>query len=357
MGERWLTTRQIELFAQWSRTGRAKGDPADEPPPPEFAEGWQLGEPDLVLTMPDEFTLPPDGPDQLQHFVVATNLAEDRLVAAVEFRPGNRRVVHHCVLFLDSTGAARKLDAATPEPGYLRFGSPGFLPTGSIGGWSVGNTARPLPGGMGRLLKQGSDLVMQIHYHPSGKKEVDRSSVGLYFVKRPIAESLAEPAKVVDAIWMADYRIDIPPGESNFERATQYTLPKDVILVGIVPHMHLIGRSMNVWAALPDGTRKSLIEIPDWDFNWQDEYYYERPFRLPAGTRIDVAARYDNSAANPANPSSPPARVTYGEQTTDEMLFCFFLLTTEKYEDLAKVILHSRVHDYQQPRPRYERAE
>jgi hypothetical protein len=259
-------------------------------------------------------------------------------------------------MFLDSNGVARKLDEATPEPGYLRFGSPGFLPTGTVGGWSVGNTARPLPNGMGRYLKKGSDLVMQVHYHPSGKEEVDRSSVGLYFVDKPIEELRAAPATSVGAIWMANYQIDIAPGESNFRRSTSYTLPKDVILVGIVPHMHLIGRTMNVRATLPDGTGKSLIQIADWDFNWQDEYYYERPFKLPAGTRIDVDASYDNSAENPANPSSPPARVTYGEQTTNEMLFCFFLFTTEKIKDLDDVMMHSRIHDFQQPRARTESA-
>jgi acetyl esterase/lipase len=356
VGERWLSDAQIALFARWAKTGRTQGDPADEPPPPKFAEGWQLGEPDLVLTMQHDYTVPPDGPDLLQHFVIPTDMGDDKLVAAVEFRPGNRRVVHHCVMFLDSNGAARKLDAATPEPGYLRFGSPGFIPTGGVGGWSVGNTARPLPNGMGRYLKKGSDLVMQVHYHPSGKEEVDRSSVGLYFVDKPIEQLRAEPAKSVGAIWMANYQIDIAPGDKDFRRSTTYTLPKDVILVGIVPHMHLIGRWMNVWATLPDGTRKSLIRVNDWDFNWQDEYYYERPFKLPAGTRLDVEASYDNSAENPANPSSPPQRVTYGEQTTDEMLFCFFVLTTEKFDDLEKVLMHSRIHDFQQPRGQTQSA-
>jgi hypothetical protein len=155
---------------------------------------------------------------------------------------------------------------------------------------------------------------------------------------------------------MANYQIDIPPGESDYRRSTSYTLPKDVVMVGIVPHMHLLGRSMDVRATLPDGAEKSLIRISDWDFDWQDEYYYQRPFKLPAGTRIDVDASYDNSAGNPANPSSPPKRVSYGEQTTDEMMFCFFLLTTEKPKDLDDVMMHSRIHDYQQPRLRTKSA-
>jgi len=139
--------------------------------------------------------------DLLQNFVIPIEIAEDKLVAAIEFHPGNKRVVHHAVLFLDDKGQARKLDAATPEPGYGNFGGPGFLPSGALGGWSVGNTARRLPNEMGRYLKKGSDLVVQVHYHPTGKVEVDQSEIGIYFVKKPVAESLQQPAKLVGSIW------------------------------------------------------------------------------------------------------------------------------------------------------------
>jgi hypothetical protein len=284
------------------------------------------------------------------------------MVAAIEFHPGNKRFVHHSVLFLDSNGVARKLDEATPEPGYSNFGGPGFAPTGALGGWSVGNTPRRLPNGMGRYLKKGSDLVMQIHYHPTGKEEVDQSEVGLYFIKKPVAETLKEPAKLVGSIWMANYEMDIPAGESSYSRTTSYTLPKDVIIVGVVPHMHLLGKSMRVTATLPgkangDTVEKTLIDIRNWNYNWQDEYYYERPFKLPAGTRLTVDAVFDNSADNPMNPSSPPKRVTWGEETDDEMLYCFFLLSAENTEDLIHVIYHNLQHDAEQPRARISRAE
>jgi hypothetical protein len=350
VGERWLTDRELDLFKTWAETGRAKGDDADLPPAPKFAEGWRLGQPDLIVKMPEPFTVPADGPDLLQNFVIPLNIAEDKLVAAVEFHPGNKRVAHHAVLFLDDSGTARKLDAVTPEPGYANFGGPGFLPSGALGGWSVGNTPRPLPNGMGRYLKKGSDLVVQMHYHPTGKQETDQSEIGLYFVKKPVAESLKEPAKLVGSIWMANYEMDIPAGETNYKRSTSYTLPKEVIMVGVVPHMHLLGKSMKVTATLPDKSVKTLIDIPNWNYNWQDEYYYERPFKLPAGTRLDVEAVYDNSADNPSNPSSPPKRVTWGDGTNDEMLFCFFLLSAEKTEDLIHVIFDNLRHDMRQPR-------
>jgi peroxiredoxin len=355
VAERWLTDRELELLKRWAETDRAKGEDADLPPTPSFAEGWRLGKPDLIVKMSEPFIVPADGPDILQNFVVPIDIAEDKLVAAVEFHPGNKRVCHHSVLFLDSSGSARKLDQATPEPGYANFGGPGFWPSGALGGWSVGNTPRSLPNGMGRYLKKGSDLVVQMHYHPTGKQETDQSEIGLYFVKKPVAESLKDSAKLVGSIWMANYEMDIAPGEKNYKRSTSYTLPKDVIMVGVVPHMHLLGKSMRVTATLPNKNVKTLIDIKNWNYNWQDEYYYERPFKLPAGTRIEVDAVFDNSADNPANPSSPPKRVTWGEGTKDEMLFCFFLLSSEKTEDLIHVIFDNLKHDGKQPRKAVEK--
>jgi hypothetical protein len=144
--------------------------------------------------------------------------------------------------------------------------------------------------------------------------------------------------------------MDIAAGDANYRRSTSYTLPKDVILVGIVPHMHLLGKAMKVTAKRPGSEIETLIDVPHWNYNWQDEYYYERPFKLPAGTVLTVEATFDNSASNPSNPSSPPQRVTWGEETTDEMLFCFFLLTAEKTEDLIHTIYDNLGHDLKQPR-------
>ena len=356
IGQRRLSDRELDLLADWVKSGCTFGDEADLPPAAIYAEGWQLGKPDLVVKMQERFRVPASGPDLLQNFVIPIKIPEDKLVAAVEFHPGNKRVVHHAVLFLDDKGQARKLDAATPEPGYGNFGGPGFLPSGALGGWSVGNTARRLPNDMGRYLKKGSDLVVQVHYHPTGKVEEDLSELGLYFVDKPVADSLKESAKLVGSIWMANYEMDIPAGEASYRRSTTYTLPKDVIMVGIVPHMHLLGKSMYVTATEPRQQPQVLIDIPTWNYNWQDEYYYERPIRLKAGTKLVVEAVFDNSAANPSNPSSPPKRVTWGEGTTDEMLFCFFLLTADRTEDLIHTIFDNLGHDLKQTRKNVDQS-
>lgn len=320
--ERRLSERELSLIADWASSGAPEGDAADLPPAPCFAEGWQLGEPDLVIKMAEPFEVPADGRDVFRNFVIPVDLDEDKLVAAIEFRPGNRRIVHHSILFLDSSGAARKKDAADPGPGYASFGGPGFLPSGSIGGWAPGGTPQVLRDGLGRPMKKGSDVVVQIHYHPSGKPEIDQSTVGIHYVKQ------GKP-KPVTAILIVDRGLYIPPGEKNYRLSGSYTLPFDVTFVGVTPHMHLLGREMKATATLPDGMVDPLVWIKDWNFNWQDQYLFDQPRRLPKGTRLDVSAAYDNSEGNPLNPNSPPKLVTWGEQTPDEMFVCFFLVTTD----------------------------
>ncbi|TWT29268.1 redoxin domain-containing protein [Blastopirellula retiformator] len=330
-GQRTLTDKQIATLKQWAATNRAKGDLAEMPELPKFPEGWYLGEPDLIVEMPVEFEVPADGPDLYQNFVIPIDIPEDKYVATVEFKPGAASVVHHSLLYLDKNGAARKLDEKTPEPGYGTFGGPGFLPTGSIGGWSPGKMPRKLPEGLGRLLGKGSDLVMQIHYHPSGKVEKDRSKVGIYFVDKPKQEAFA--------LWTSSFLHDIPPGENDYKLRAAYTLTEDVTMLSIIPHMHLLGQTMNVVAELPDGSTRDLLHMPQWDFNWQDEYVYAEPFELPKGTKIVSYATYDNSEDNPSNPSSPPERVTWGEGTNDEMLYCFFLVTTEDKDAIQPMVV------------------
>jgi hypothetical protein len=350
VGERWLSDAEIELFARWAAAGSPPGDDADLPPPAAHAEGWRLGEPDLVVRMPEPFTVPADGPDVFRNFVIPLEVPTDRVVAAIEFHPGEPRVVHHAVLFLDESGSARRLDAADPQPGYEGFGGPGFLPSGALGGWSVGNTPRRLPGGRGRYLRKGSDLVVQVHYHPDGVERTDLSEIGIFFIDEPLSEFLAHRQRLVGSIWTANYRLDIPADDADYEATARYRLPRAVTLVGVVPHMHLLGRAVRVRAEEPDGRRRVILDIPAWNYAWQDEYLYERPFLLPAGTELVVEAAFDNSAGNPSNPSSPPRRVTWGDGTRDEMLFCFFLISADSSEDLLHVVLDNLGHDLRQPR-------
>ena len=332
LGERRLTQRQVEMIAQWAETGAPLGDPTDLTPAPKFSEGWLLGEPDLIVKMPEPYELAADGRDVFRNFVIPLDVGEDKLVAAAEFRPGNRRIVHHALFYLDSNGAAGKKDEADPGPGYGSFGGPGFVPTGALGGWAPGGTPAPLPDDMGRYLRKGSDLVLQVHYHPTGRPESDQSTIGIHFVKN-------NSKKVVAGLMVLDRGLTIPAGEKAHPMAGSYTLPANVTLVGITPHMHLLGREMKAVATLPDGRTEPLIWIKDWNFNWQDQYLFAEPLRLPKGTRLDVNAVYDNSEGNPLNPNAPPKQVTWGEQTTDEMFICFFLATTDRPQDLMGVVV------------------
>lgn len=327
-GERRLTDEQVATIARWADEGAEEGDPADLPAPPTFADGWRLGKPDLVLEMPEAFEVPASGGDVFRCFVIPTGLAESRTVAAVEFRPGNRRVVHHALFFLDTTGRARRLDEADDGPGYRTFGGVGIAPTGSLGGWAPGFSPRPLPDGVGRLLEAGSDLVLQVHYHPGGKPETDRSSVGIYFTKSPARET-----KVIAPVILINRDLAIPPGDDDYRRTTSFTLPVDVHAYGIAPHMHWLGREMKVTARTPDGREVPLIWVKDWDFNWQNLYVFEAPVALPAGTTLELEATFDNSAANPRNPSRPPRLVRFGEQTTDEMCLCAVHVVPDRRDD------------------------
>lgn len=311
--ERRLSDDQIAMLRDWAANGAPEGDPAQKPEPPKFTDGWQAGMPDQVFTMPAKYALAADGPDQYRCFVIPMNLDHDVYVKTFEFRPENRRVVHHAIVYSDPTGAARKL--ATNGGSYSCFGGPRFAPVGLVGGWAPGGTAESAGPGMAVTVPKGTDLVLQIHYHPSGKAEQDQSSLGMTF---------GDPPTVGRGLILLNSRaIRIPAGESHYVVKAGITVPEDVELLGITPHAHYLAKDMKVDARLPDGSVTHLIWIKDWDFNWQGQYRYSKPVNLPKGTRVELEYTYDNSAANPRNPSNPPVLVHWGEQTTDEMALAF----------------------------------
>jgi peroxiredoxin len=339
--ERRLSDDEIRLIGEWAEAGAPEGNRDDLLPPRKFASGWALGEPDLVIRMPEPFAVPASGRDVYRAFVAPIDVPPDSYVAAFEFRPDAASVVHHCIMYLDTIGRARQFDAADPEPGYVSFGGPGFAPTGALGGWAPGATPRRLPDGVGKPLPRGSDLVFQVHYHPDGREHVDRSSVAIYLAKKPVTQ-------VVAMIPLGTRDIDIPAGEANYVREASVTLPCDATITGITPHMHLLGREMKVTATRPDGAVVPMIWIRDWDFRWQDQYAYAEPILLPKDTRIDLRAAYDNSADNPRNPNNPPRRVRRGEQTTDEMCLCFIQYQTGDVKDIRlirRAAIGQRVRD------------
>jgi mono/diheme cytochrome c family protein len=333
LSERRLTDAEIQLIKEWASAGAPEGSAAERPAPPTFPEGWQAGEPDQIVEMPDGYAVPADGPDQFRCFVLPLDLQEDAYVSGFEFRPGNPRVVHHAIIFVDTSGAARRLAARSGEAGYRCVGGPGFPATAAIGGWAPGadprreepETALPVP--------KNADLVVQIHYHPSGKPEEDRSRLGLHFS--------GPPTKGRAGMVLINRRIYIEPGNDNYVVTASAVVPQDVDLVGITPHAHYLATDMRVDASLPDGTRTPLIWIRDWDFNWQGQYRYSTPVHLPKGTRIDMRYVYDNSPANPRNPAKPPVTVTWGEETHDEMAIAFLEFVLPSPQDVPAFQLAS----------------
>jgi mono/diheme cytochrome c family protein len=322
--DRHLTSQQMALFQDWLKAGTPEGSAADLPPAPKFPDGgWTLGAPDLVLKPDEDYTLGAEGPDLYRCFVVPTKLAEDHYIAAIEVKPGNRKVVHHVIVHFDTTGQARELDAHDPGPGYTAFGGVGFKSGGMIGGWAPGNYPTFLPAGIGRLLPKNADIVLQVHYHRSGKIEKDRTKIALYFAKSPVD-------KRIRSFPLAKFRLRIPANDSNY--VVQATLPVrfDVTAYRVTPHMHLLGKDMKVTATLPDGTLVPLVYVKNWDFNWQTGYEFKTPIHLPKGSRVDLEAHYDNSTNNPINPNEPPRLVTWGEQTTDEMCIAFLSFTLDR---------------------------
>ena len=318
--DRRLTEAQIALIDRWVKNGKPRGRPEDLPEPMEFPDGWELGEPDLVLEIPHTFTIPASGPDIHQHIVLPTNLPKDRLVAALEFQPGNRRVVHHASFYLDTTGAARRLDASQPGPGYRGFAGPGFVAASMLRSWLPGMMARRLPDGLGRPLARGADLVIEIHYQCIGREEQDRSRVGLYFAPE-------SSRQVATEIQVLNYDLAIPAGAARHHERATYKLPVATTLLDVAPHMHLLGREVKAEAHLPNGTTLPLIHVRRWDFNWQGQYVFREPIKLPKGTRLVCDFWFDNSAENPLNPSSPPVDVGWGDFTNDEMAICHFQCT------------------------------
>ncbi len=310
--ERTLSAGQIATLKAWAAHDAPQGNKADLPPAPHFASDWQIGTPDLVVKMPRAFTIRADGPDVYRCFVVSLPPEARPYVTALEFRPSNHRVVHHAILYLDHSGVARKKEAASGGVGFESFGGPGFLPSGILGAWVPGTVPQALPQGVARALLAGSDLVIQMHFHPTGKVETEQSEVALQFAKTP-------PRRILAGILQGTFALNIPPGDAHYVARDSFVVPINCEAVSIQPHAHWLCKDMRVTATLPGGKREPMIWIKDWDFNWQGAYQYARPVHLPKGTRLDMTYVYDNSASNFRNPSTPPRRVQFGEQTTDEM--------------------------------------
>lgn len=338
--ERRLTDKELATLAAWADGGTPEGEAKDAPKPRDFGGGWQLGKPDLVLTVPDDMHLGASGKDLFRVFVLPTGLTEDTYVTAVDVRPGNPRIVHHVLNFLDATGQARDLekkekarksdgDEKDHGPGYSVAMGVGFQPQGGLSGWAPGQVARHLPEGAGYLLPKGSDLVMQVHYHRNGRAETDRTQVGLYFAKKPIARRYQGMAIRGQGIGGSMLFL-IPANKSDFRLTGALRIESECDLYSVMGHMHMIGKTIKVTMTPPDGKPETLLDIQDWDYNWQETYWLKKPIHLKEGTVLKVEAVYDNTSKNPNNPFNPPRMITFGEQTTNEMCFVFLGATSDK---------------------------
>jgi hypothetical protein len=349
---RGLTGEQRRTILEWVEAGAPEGDRADLPEPLPGRGKWVLGEPDLTLTMPERYTAP-RGKDMYRCFVLPTGLSEDRFVSAVDVVPGDRSIVHHVILYLDTTGQSEKLDAAEPGPGYTCYGGPGIdvgaaggatlsisdlLSAGNmLGGYTPGQRAEHLPEGVGLFLDRRARVVMQVHYYSTRNTAEDQTEVGIYYSRKPVERRLLW-APVVPLDSRGRLTMTIPAGAENHTVTAQFSLPPlslfDVSAVAVYPHMHLLGRKIEVEVKRPrDSAAESMIRIDEWDFNWQGPYEYKEPVKIPGGSTVKLSCTYDNSANNPKNPSPEPKTITWGEGTEDEMCVAFLGITFDR-EDL-----------------------
>lgn len=371
LGERRLTDAQIALIQQWVADGMPQGDPARQPPLPEFPREWPLGQPDLVVRMPKGYPVPAEGRDIYRNFVLPLNLDEDVWVKAVDYHPSARKVVHHALFFVDGTGNARKRDGQDGLPGYdggmggIASGGgggallAGLVPAGGrgraangerreapaiggLGGWVPGVVPRRLPDDLAFFVPKGSDLIIAAHFHASGTAQEETSTIGLYLSKEPPSKSFT--GVQLPPLFGVMSNIDIAAGDSGYRISDSLELPIDVRAFGVGGHAHYLAKTMTLTATLPDGTVKSLLGIDDWDFGWQEQYLYDRYVDLPKGTRLDVTVTYDNSVANRRNPSSPPKRVTWGEESTDEMGSMTLRVVAAREDDLP--LLQKAIADH-----------
>ncbi len=343
-GDRRLTQDQIATIAAWASNGAPEGTVADIPAPPSFPEGWQLGKPDLVLEAGSSFQLPAAGPDLYWNVIFTPNVTTRRWVRAIEIRPGQPRLVHHANLLVDRAGSAH-LHEASPGKGFpgmdLVIGRSPFDPDGNFLFWKPGAAPHIEPDGFAWRLDPGNELVLNMHLQPSGKKEEVRPSIGLYFTDQPQTKF---PLLVQ---LQNDQALDIPAGARDFTIADDFRLPMDADVLAIYPHAHYLGKQLEAWAILPDGSRKWLVRIPAWDPNWQAVFYYREPVLLPKDSVIHMRYHYDNSSANPRNPNHPPKRVLAGNQATDEMGHLWLQMLPrgagDHRRELQEAVLHHRV--------------
>jgi mono/diheme cytochrome c family protein len=299
LNDRRLSQKDIDTIVAWVDQGAKEGNPKDLPPTPQFADGWNIGKPDAVFYLPQEYTVPASGVVEYKYFRVPTNFKQDMYIQAAEIRPGDRGVVHHIIVF----------SASAKDPQRL------------IVGYAPGEQPAVISKGLARKIPAGSELVFQVHYTPNGTETKDRSYVGFVFSKEPPkAEILTRP--------IMNARFAIPPGDPNYRVESTFTFTQDSHVYSLMPHMHVRGKDFEFRATFPDGTSKVLLSVPKYDFAWQTYYVLKEPLAAPKGTRVDCLAHFDNSEKNKYNPD-PKKEVRWGDQTWEEMMIGWMSYTMD----------------------------
>ncbi len=331
--DRTLSQPEIDTLVAWADSGAKEGDPKDAPKPLNFVEGWRIGKPDMVLTMPTAFDVPASGTVDYQYIIIPTGFTEDKYVQMAEARPGDPSVVHHIIAFIREPGnpwlkdakpgvpfvpreEQRKAQLEAERTGKRNRGEGGGFGGDMLAGYAPGTVPNIMLPGEAKLIKAGSDIVLQLHYTATGKATTDLSRVGLIFSKE-------KPKVRVLSLAATTANFAIPPQDPNYRVDAKIQLQQDATLVNLLPHMHFRGKDFEYRIVYPTGEKETLLRVPNYDFNWQLTYDLATPKLLPAGTIIECTAHYDNSANNRFNPD-PTKEVHFGEQTWEEMMFGFF---------------------------------
>jgi hypothetical protein len=334
--DRSLTQSAMDTLVAWADGGAKAGDKKEAPAPREFFAGWQIGKPDMVIRMPEAVDIPATGVVEYTYVVLPTGFTEDKWIQFAEARPDARTAMHHIIAFVRPPGAKWLSDAKPGVPfvpqrdkrrqGGGDDGVPGEL----LVGFAPGLPPTQCKPGEAKLVRAGSDIILQLHYTPNGKATSDRSSIGVTFAKEV-------PARRQMTMNALNVFLKIPPGDPNYEVHSQTTLNADVNLVNMMPHMHLRGKDFEYRAVYPTGETQTLLKVPNYDFNWQLAYVEAGDFALPKGTRIECTAHFDNSANNKYNPD-PTKEVKWGDQTWEEMMIGWFDVSFDAKTDPTKAL-------------------
>ena len=320
--ENHLSASQIQLISDWVNQGAPQGNPALEPPLPVFPSGSQVGAPDLVVSFSQKYTHVGNNQDEYRYFVIPTGLTEAKDLVALEVRPGNKAIVHHTLIWADTTGDAMAADLQTPEYGYGGGGSLlDFLGTidNQLPTYVPGQKPNIYTHGIAQRLYPGTDLKLQMHYAPTATTEDDSTTVNLFFAQQPATRFVKSKVMTPFTSVVSPPFVMLPGSVTDFHGT--WTVPGETSLLGIMPHMHKLGVNWRVFGITPSGDTVNIIRINDWDFNWQSTFYFKNMLHLPAGSVIHAYAKYNNTSSNPNNPHNPPQLISWGENTSDEMFY------------------------------------